>query len=196
MLNLDAVIEQYAKGNALNFPALINFRFTDQPMWIWAGGYDITDPAGQVWQGCGKAGRVISVEGLETSNTLEGAQIKITLSGADAALMGVMSSVDRGDYVGQLAIVYGMFCDANWQPVSVPIALGAGIMGTATVTRDYKKGGWERQIILPCDNIMYGRGGASYSFYTDRDQELRYPGDTGLQFVATLQDTSIPIPWH
>jgi hypothetical protein len=198
MLNLDQVIEQYAKGNSVNLPVLLYFAFEDQPMWIWGGGYDIPDPNGQVWQGCGKAGRLITVEGLETANTLEAKQIKVTLSGADAQLMGIMANVNRGDYVGQLLIVYNMFCDANWQPISAPIAVGAGIMGTATVDRQREKDGWLRQITLPADNIMYGRGGAPFSFYTDRDQALRWPGsgDTGLQYVATLQDTSIPIPWH
>lgn len=194
-LSLDAVIEEYAKGNAVNLPALASFDFRDQPMHVWAGEYPIKDTNGQVWTGLSAPGYLISIEGLEQAATLEAAQLTVTLSGADPALMSIMAHEDRADYVGRLLVIYAMFCDADWQPLCAPMALAAGIMGTVTVSRQMKKGGWERSIILPADNIFYGRGGAPASFYTDRDQQLRFPGDTGMQYITGLQDTSIPFPW-
>jgi hypothetical protein len=196
-LTLDEVIEEYAKGNQVNLPALAFMDFRDSPLHVWAGEYDITDPNGQVWTGLGSPGRLISIDGLEQAATLEAAQLTVTLSGADASVMAILADEDRGDYIGRLLIIYGMFCDRNWQPLVAPMALAAGIMGTVTVSRgwDDKQKAWVRKIILPADNIFYGRGGAPASFYTDRDQQTRFPGDTGLQYIPGLQDTSIPVPW-
>lgn len=196
-VDFDAVIESYAKGNRVNFPALAYFDFRDTPLSVWGGEYDLV-AGGVTWTGLGRPGRLISIDGLEAASTLEAGQFTITLSGTDAAMMSVVADEDRGDYVGRLLGVYGLFCDADWQPLTSPFALTAGIMGTMSVSRSADAEKTTRIITLPVDNIFFGRSGSPASFYTDRDQQQRYPsgGDTGLTFIPALQDTDIPVPWH
>ena len=193
-----SVIEAYAKGAVVRMPALVYFDFRDQPQAVWGGEYDLVagTPANMVtWKGLGRAGIIAGIKGLGQSSGLDASDITFTLSGVDTAVMTVFKDEDRADYVGRMACVYHVFCDQNWQPYSAPFAVGAGIMGTAIVSRTQTQDGWQRSITLPASNIFAGRGIAPASFYTDRDQQLRSPGDTGLKQIVQLLDYQIPVPW-
>lgn len=194
---LDAVVETYAKGEQVNCPMLAWLDFAVDPRPVWAGEYDLT-VGGVTWLGLGKAGFLIGVDNLEAASTLEASQFNVTLSGVDADIIAAAASSARDDYVNRLLIVYGLFCDKDWQPLANPMALAGGFMGTMTTTRNFSGGNWMRTIGLPVNNMFYGRGVAPASFWTDADQQQRYPGvgDTGMTFINQLQDFSFPLPWN
>jgi hypothetical protein len=200
--DFDAVIEAYAKGNTVNLPALAYFDFRDGPQAYWGGEYpfssDLALGGSVTWQGIGKSGVLVAIEGLEDSSNLSSSDMSITVSGVDPAVMTVFKDEDRADYINRLMCIYAQFCDADYQPLCPPYALRAGIMGTMTVdmVQDAQSGSWTRTIKLPASNIFSGRSSAKSSFYTDRDQQKRHPGDKFFQFVSTLQDVTIPVPWH
>ncbi len=194
--DFDPVIETYAKGNALNLPALCYFDFRDAPQALWGGGFNLVS-GGVTWTGLGKAGVICGIDGLEDSSNLEASDMTFTLSGVDASIMTVFKDEDRADYVGRMVCVYGQFCDVNWQPLCPPFAYRAGIMGTATVDKTPDgNGGFTRTITLPASNLFAGRNNAPASFFTDRDQKVRYPGDRFFEFVASIQEVSIDQPWR
>lgn len=195
--DFDAVIEEYAKGNSVNIPALAYFDFRDGAQAYWGGEYALSS-GGVTWEGIGKSGVLVGIEGLADSSDLASSDMTFTVSGVDADVMAVFKNEDRAAYVNRLVGVYAQFCDANYQPLCSPFALRAGLMGTMTVdmVQDPPTGAWTRTIRLPCSNIFSGRSTAKASFYTDRDQQMRHPGDKFFQFVSTLQDVTIPVPWH
>lgn len=195
--DFDAVIEAYAKGNSVNLPALAYFDFRDDPQAYWGGEYPLSS-GGVTWQGIGKSGVLVAIEGLEDSSDLSSSDMTFHVSGVDSSVMTVFKDEDRADYVNRLVGVYAQFCDADYQPLCPPFALRAGIMGTMTIdmVQDAQSGSWSRTIKLPASNIFSGRSSARASFYTDRDQQLRHPDDKFFQFVSTLQDVTIPVPWH
>lgn len=192
--DFDAVIEAYAKGNSVNLPALAYFDFRDDPQAYWPGEYT-RDFGGVEFTG---TRALVSIEGLADSSDLSSSDMTITASGVDPDVMTVFKDEDRADYVNRLVGVYAQFCDTDYQPLCPPYALRAGIMGTMTVdmVQDAQSGSWSRTIKLPASNIFSGRSSARASFYTDRDQQLRHPDDKFFQFVSTLQDVTIPVPWH
>lgn len=197
---LDGVVEAYAKGAQVNVPMLAWLDFEDNPQAVWPGEYPITK-GGVTWQGLGKAGFLISVDDIEGASTLEAAQFNVVLSGVDNGILAAAASTNRADYINRLLIVYALFCDADWQPLANPMAIGGGFMGPMSITRNLSGTGadavWMRQITLPVANMFYGRGVAPSSFWTDADQQQRFPsgGDTGMQFINQLQDFQIKLPW-
>lgn len=197
---LDAVVEAYAKGTQVNVPMLAWLDFADTPVAVWPGEYNITK-GGVTWQGLGKAGFLISVDDIEGASTLEAATFNVMLSGVDNQILAAAASTNRADYINRLLIIYALFCDADWQPIANPMAIGGGFMGPMSITRNMSGTGaeasWIRQITLPVANMFYGRGVPRNSFWTDADQKQRYPSgnDTGLQFIQQLQDFVIKLPW-
>lgn len=193
---LDAVVDAYAKGAHVNCAPLAWMDFQSEPIPVWPGEYTIT-AGGVAWQGLGKAGFLIDIEALEAASTLEAAQFNIKISGVDSGILASAAGSNRSDYINQLLIVYALFCDEDWQPLANPMAVAGGFMGAMSIARTLNDGVWERTINLPVNNMFYGRGIAPASFWTDSDQQQRYPsaGDTGLTFIKQLQDYSIRIPW-
>lgn len=192
---LDAVIETYAKGEQVNAATLAWLDFETSPQPVWTGEYDIT-AGGQTWVGLGKAGFLITIDNLEAASTLDASSFKVTLSGVDAGLIAAAAGSDRADYVNRLLIVYALFCDKEWQPLANPMAIAGGFMGSMTTTRSYENNAWTRTVNLPVNNMFYGRGVSPFSFWSDADQQQRFAGDTGMQFIAQLQDFDIPLPWN
>lgn len=197
--NFDPVIEAYAKGNAVNLPALVCFDFKSGRELLWGGHYDMT-AGGLSWKGLGRSGILTGIDGLEASSTMQSSDMTFSMSGVDSTTLTVFSDVDRSEYINRLCAVYMQFCDANWQPIvdCPPFALAVGIMGTASVnrvpTQDGK--GWTRSISLPASNIFFGRSSARNSYCTDRDQQTRHPGDLFYSLVQSFQETSIVQPWR
>lgn len=194
--DFDAVIEAYAKNATVNAPVLAYFDFRDGPGAYWGGGYDVVF-GGVTWQGIGKSGVVVSIDGLEQSGNLQASDMTFKLSGIDTDIMAAFSNEDRAAYVGRLVGVYWQFLDENWQPLCSPIALRAGIMGTMTADRlTDDKGNVTRTISLPASNIFFGRGSATSGYFTDPDQQALHPGDAFLSFVGSIQETAIRQPWR
>lgn len=193
---LDAVIETYARKGTVNYGLLAYLDFATTPQPVWTGEFDI--PAGGItWQALGRSGFVISVENLETASTLEAATFNVMLSGVDSSIIAAAADSDRAEYINRALGLYVLFCDGDWQPLANPFAIIAGFMGAMTIARNLNEGIWQRNINLPVNNMFFGRGVVPWSNWSDRDQQLRYPGDgdTGLQFILQLQDYMIRQPW-
>lgn len=195
-MNFDPVIEAYAEGAFVAMTPLLEFQFPDgwQRLWLGmgklrAGGHD--------WLGIGRA---ISMDGLEQAASLEAADMTFTLSGADETmrpLFPLAASGDREAYVGSLVIVYMQFMTPDFVTVGEPEALRAGICGTMELSNTWSEDeGRRRTIMLPATNIFFGRGVAPNSFWSDRDQQLRHPGDLGLSELTGSQTFTFPQPWR
>jgi hypothetical protein len=197
---LDLVIDHYAKGAQVNVPMLAWLDFDANPRAVWPGEYALTS-GGVTWEGMGQAGFLIGVDNLEGASTLEAASFNVTLSGVDNQIVAAAASSNRADYINRLLILYAQFCDADWQPIANPMAIGGGFMGPMSITRNLSgeasSASWVRSITLPVANMFYGRGVAPFSFWTDASQQDRYPGqgDTGMTFINQLQDFMVKLPW-
>lgn len=190
-------IQAYLSGRKVNMVPLALFDFRDGEVAVWTGPYPLT-VGGREWTGLGA---IVSVDGLNQAATLESSEMTFILSGVDLSILAVATSADRANYVSRLVTVFIQFFDEDWQPLDSPYALKAGLMDDMRITRSQSVGEdgsvvVVRTITLTAQNLFYGRGIAPYSLYTDRDQQLRFPGDKGMQFIPELQDKDIPAPWH
>lgn len=190
---VDPAIVALLANRDLRVAHLVELNFTTGVRRLWNGNRDLPTLDGRKWQGLKKLG---AIAGMEEQGGIISAQMQFTISGVDSAVLSLAISEDRSTYVNQIVTVWLQFFDSNWQPVGNPIARNAGIMEGLKVAQGRDKDGVStRTITLTAENIFYGRGSPPASYYTDRDQQQRSPGDRGLGFVVETQNTVIPIPW-
>lgn len=197
MADFGSTINAYLAGRSVKMRPLALFDFRDGEMALWGGEYPLVS-GGKTWQGLGS---IASIDGLDQAATLESSAMTFTLSGVEVPDAGtsfsdIAKSSDRANYARRMVTVYLQFFDDDWQPLDDPYALKAGIMTNMLMSRSRMQNGYLRTISLQANNIFYGRGVAPASFYTDRDQQSRFPGDLGMQFIPGLQSKQIPVPWR
>jgi hypothetical protein len=161
-------------------PALfVQVEFTSGPVYIWSGlgsfvWNDIT------WKGLGTLG---SIATIEEGTTIEAKGVTLTLSGLDPTqLVGITNEFQ----VGLPALVYLGFFN-NGLLIDTPIIAWAGRMDQPTLDVD----GQTASIAIACENRLVEMNVAVNRRYTNEDQQLDYPGDTGMAFVNSIQDVTI-----
>lgn len=185
-------IRAILKGRTVRMAHLAEFMFRDAPAYVWNGVRTITT-GGHDWIGFGKLG---SITGIDETSSETASTIKASLSGVDSAVLAVAASEDRADYVGFLLRVWMQFFDEDWSLLDAPYARAAGIMDGMEITRSPGVNGVTlRTVSVTAPNIFYGRRIPPFGYWTDRDQQKRYPGDIGLSFVTSLQNAELPYPW-
>lgn len=189
---LSETIQALLEGRTVRVAHLVEFCFDGQARRLWNGSYKITT-GGHDWFGIRKLG---SIEGLEHDGDLQSAELKFSVSGVDSRLLAMAVSENPEGYIGEIVKVYYQFFDEDWQLLDDPVARAAGIIDGVEVTRQPMEGGGTRRVItITAQNIFYGRGIPPASFFTNSDQQQRFPGDRGLSYLSELQDTNIPFPW-
>lgn len=137
------------------------------------GGFD--------WLGVGTLG---SIDGLEEKADLTRKTVVFTLTGIPNTLLSVVSSEN---YQGRSAKVYlGFFDAATYQLVATPETLFTGKMDkvntiqgetfSITITAESRLAAWSRPVVRR---------------YNDRDQQSRFTGDLGLQFISQAAQKEI-----
>lgn len=192
-MDLEAAVQTMLNGRIVRVAHAVEFQF-DSPVYLWNGFRNVTTPDGKTWTAIGGLG---SIDGMdEDDSNMQSTELRLTLSGADPSLLQTAVSEDREGYVGKLVFVWLIFFDSEWQPIGNPVARKAGIIDGIEVSRHSSdEGPATRTLSVTAQNIFYGRSVPPAAFYTNRDQQIRSPGDRGLQFVSDSQETVIPIPW-
>jgi len=141
------------------------------------------DYGGDTYIGFGTLG---SVSRIEESGELNPQKYNITLSGVNPA---VLTAVLNEDYLNRTAICYIAALDDDNAIIGTPInyfdakvdSVSANFGKTANISiiaRD-KLADWNR---------------ATIERYTDQDQQARYPGDKGFEFVTEIANKEIIWP--
>lgn len=168
---------------------LVFFDFVDAPTYLWMGSGKLLT-GGHMWTG---AGKLLSLSEQEQSLKGEAPSLTITLSGVDADI--VSKSVNSVDLVRDREVkIYDQYfaVTSGWAPLDGPTLVASAIMKNIGFKR---QGPTNRSISVACEGPFYRRGIHKYSFYTDRDQQRRFPGDRGLEFIPTLVDKTTRWPF-
>ena len=161
-------------------PALfVVASFASGPVYMWSG-IGTTVWGGNTWKGIGTLG---SVATIEEGATIEAKGITLTLSAMDPTLL---TGITDEFQVGLPVIVYlGVF--AAGALIDTPLIAWSGRMDQPTLDVD----GSTASISIACENRLVEMNVAVDRRYTNEDQQLDYPGDTGLSFVNAIQDVTI-----
>lgn len=137
------------------------------------------------------------IEGLSFKNSTRSDSVTVSMSGVDETTIG-LALEDSGEVQDSLMRIYLQFFDSDWQPVAAAPCLFFGFMQPPEVTEtdgDILEGeGKTRTIRVTAQNVFFNRTRPAGGRYTDRDQQVRSPGDKFFQFVAGLKFRSFSYP--
>lgn len=164
------------------------------PVYIW-NGFGTRVFGGKTYWGAGDLG---TIEGLEEARNPVSHQVTFTLSGVPDSPADILAkALEAADIVqGRLAVVSLQLFDGAWQAVGSAIPIYFGVMMPPRVTREAatELAGARRTLVLPTENLFFGRGRPAAGRYTDREQQTRYPGDLFCQYVSQLVSQTINWP--
>ncbi len=137
------------------------------------GGYD--------WLGVGQLG---SVDGLEERAELLRKVVTYNLAGVPDDL--IAAALDE-NYLGRSAKVYiGFLNTSTYQLVATPELQDAGLMDTSKA-----KQGAQCAMAITAESRIASWSRPVERRYTDAEQQAKYPGDKGLEFISQAAQKEI-----
>ena len=182
-------------GGKVQCANLVLFDFTNEPMRLWLGTADLETNDGNVWRGVGTLG---GLSGIEQAVNGEAPQATFTLSGVDATVLRLARDEFEEEVRGRMVRVYIQFFGVadpadpdNQRCLDNPYPIWSGRMLAPrfTITSE-----GERSVSIAAESLFSLRSRPRHSMYTDRDQQQRYPGDKGFEFVAGLVNKVVTWP--
>jgi len=151
--------------------------FKDDPAYLWSGVGNISWN-GHTWLGAGSMGAISSVP---ETNEIEAQNVVLSLTANYGSLLSDCISAVRQDTAAQ--IWFGFVAD-DGSVVADPYQVFLGHLDVPTVT----EGGDATTISVTCENPLVDLQRASNRRWTNDDQAIEYPTDTGFNFVASIQE--------
>lgn len=175
---LPAAVEAVLAGRTVRAATLLLLEWVSSTSRVWLGNGTL-DAGGEEWGG---TGTFVSLDGMTHRNDLSAVSSTITLSGVDSDMV-VLARTSAAEAKGRPATVFIQFFDDDNQTLDDPIAIHSGLMDVVS----YKaKSETEREISVSVEGVFAARGSAPFAYYTDRDQQARFPGDRGMEEIASL----------
>lgn len=142
-------------------------------------------------------GSLLSVSNLHESADARAEQLTVSLSLADSAMLA-MAMGNAEIYRGKPARIYLQLLSETFQPVGTPRQRWAGYMNKVQISRQAAQADGNSaasgSIDLVCSRSGMARARNREGLrLTDAQQQLRYPGDTGLRYVREL--VAKPTQW-
>ena len=136
---------------------------------------------GQTWLG---AGQLAGVSLIEENADVRAVGVKVSLSGVSATLVSLALAEARQ---GKRASLWLAMLDEAGAVLADPYLVFNGLLDVPTITET----GDGATIELSYENRLISLRTPNIRRYTDEDQKVNYPDDTGFAFVAGLQDVAI-----
>jgi len=178
-LSVDAAAAVAA--SAIRLANLVRLEFDSGIVRFWSGiGPLVWD--GQTFTGAGQLGAISAAE--ESAETKATGRV-LTLSGISSGMIAIALGEH---YQGRFVTSWIALLDSNWALISDPICDFSGRMDVMSVADE----GETCTITVSAGNRLIDLERADEtSYYTDADQQAKYPGDRGLEFVGALQEAVI-----
>lgn len=182
-------------GQKVEVALLARFEFATETLRLWRGYGELQTNDGHTWQGLGALG---DVSGIEQAVNGEAPQATFNLSGVDAEVQRLTRDEWVAEAKGRRAVVllqfFGVPDEAdpdNQRPLDLPYPVWGGRCMTPTfpITAE-----GERSVQIACESIFSLRSRPQYAMNTDRDQQRRFPGDRGFEFVGSLVSKVVTWP--
>jgi hypothetical protein len=173
----NGTIEAIADGQVVRAEILADHDFNDGHAYNWTGLGTLTLD-GHDWVG---AGELVSLGPLPFGGDDAASPMTITLSGVNAAFVSEARSLPT--VRGRSQLLYLQFFDADLQPLDTKYLLAdrlMDVMGYSGV------GPAQRSISLTSEDVWTARNTAEHANWSDANQQVLFPGDRGLEFVAEL----------
>lgn len=167
-------------ARVVNPVLLAFFDFESGPVRVWSGIGDLSW-GGNTYGGIGNFG---GVSPIEETKDLSARGATFTLSGIPSSLVALALT---DNYQGRAAKLWLAALDSSMALVADPYLLFGGRMDTMSST----DGGETSTLTLAVENRMIDLDRSRERRYTEEDQHIDFPADTGLRYINGLQDKSI-----
>ena len=157
-----------------------SFAFSTGTIYLWSGYGSITWN-GNTWSGMGE---LMSMEKITEQSQVSATGVKFVLSGIPST---TLADALVANYRTQACVVYLVAFDLSTGAVTGYQQIFGGRMDQMTI----KDSGETSTIELTVESRLIDLQRQRERRFTDADQKYFYPGDTGLQYVAGLQDQVI-----
>lgn len=176
-----------AAGRTVSLARLVHFDFEDDPQRVWDGLGDI-EIDGATWHGLADLG---SIADAAMGRSDAAGAVAYELSGVSAVIVA-MAKAQQDQVRGRDVTLYGRFIDGETlEPLDDSFMLRQDIMDLMSYSGTGPAG---RRISLTAETIWTNRKAAAFAYFSDKDQEARFPGDRGLEYVALLKP-GLRRPW-
>jgi hypothetical protein len=179
-------------GRKVQCANLVLFDFATDAVRLWKGNGMLVTNDGEAWFATGSFG---DMDGIEQAINGEAPQATFTLSGIDAEIMHTARDEFASEAKGRMARVYLQFFGQddpddpeNQRPLDLPFPVWGGRMLQPQFALAEGDDGSPaaRSVTISCESLFSLRGRPRWAMHTDADQQHRFPGDQGVQFVASL----------
>lgn len=182
-------------GGKVEAAWLIHFSFTSEPVRLWFGYGPLDTADGNRWQGSGALG---AVSGIEQAVNGQAPRATFTLSGIDAQMMRLARDEFEAEVAGRpvRALIQFFGVDdpedpGNQRVLDAPYPVWAGRCLSPSFTLDEEG---NRSVSIEAESLFSLRSRPQFSMYTDADQQRRFPGDRGFEFVGSLVNKTVTWP--
>ena len=156
---------------------LVALQFDSGTKYMWTGiGTVVWN--GQDWEG---QGDFLGVSSITQTGDLQAESITISLSGIDTG--NVSSALTDVSTLSKANVWLGFLNLSTGAIISDPSPCFTGHLDVATVQDD----GADIVISISCENDLIKLAQASERRFTNDDQQIDYPTDTGFQYVPWVQ---------
>ena len=193
MAGFDEAIETQLSGQTVRLSALVEFHFRSGTVRLWPGFGDLV-AGGTTWQGIGQLGALSPVSSGPGQAVEE---MEFNLSGGAGLLDKFVDDAEESS--GREVNVLLQFFGEDWQTLGDPWNWFWGIMGPLRAERaeageDATNPQITRVISVTASNAFVNRARPPYSFFSDRDQRARHPGDNIFLHISKMAHHTVRWP--
>lgn len=184
-----AVAAQLA-GKVVRADILVEFDFANGIRRLYNGFGPLVTNDAKTWEGIGGLG---SISGLQQSFNGAALPLDLTVSGVDAGF-AAQARGDRANWYMRPVVAYLQFFDEGWQPLDSPMAFVLATMRQLEIERTSTDAGMVFTVSIRAEGPFITRKRPRYGFYSDTDQQQRFPGDKGCERTQGIEQHIIIFP--
>ncbi|MFP5078660.1 hypothetical protein ACLE20_15245 [Rhizobium sp. YIM 134829] len=189
-MDFPASVAAQLAGNVVRCDALAEIGFLNGSRRLYNGFGTLRTNDGKLWQGIGNLG---SIGGLKQAMNGAAAPLELSVSGVDAGF-AAQAKGDRANWYMRPVVIYLQFFANDWQPLDMPFAMAFATMRQLTIGRQSTEGGMVYSVTIQAEGPFITRKRARYGFYSDTDQQKRFPGDRGCERTSGIEQHVIIFP--
>jgi hypothetical protein len=172
---------------------LAEMEFTSGTVYVTTAPQSLTT-GGHTYTGLGS---LVAIANLNEGADASAEKVTLSLAVANAAMLALALGNVEG-YRGRAVRLYLQLFDAQFTPVASPVQRWSGVMDKVQISRQPadadSPGASSGSIELQCSRAGMARSRHYQGLrLTHQQQQLRFAGDTGLQYVRTLIEQ--PTQW-
>ena len=182
-------IAAHVAGGTIRAAHLFEAQFLSKTLRLWTG-WGTLATGGREWEG---SGGLIAVSDLDASASSFASPFAITLSGLPDEsydLYTRMMLSDPAEYRTRPVSVLLQFFDDAWQPLDEPMVMRSGFMDVPSFTGTAQS----ESIAMKCEGALVVRRRPRWGYYTNEDQQRRYPGDKGFEYAPASATRQVKAP--